>query len=173
MADTQAPVAPELLPLGTWTTNPRVSLATNLGSFVVELAPNAAIFSTVNFLAYVNTGFYKDLLFHRVIPGFVVQGGGFAKGLVYQSPFYAPIPLESNNGLSNRRGTLAMARSGNPNSATSQFYINVANNPDLDFSSAREPGYAVFGRVVQGMGVVDRIAGVRTGSRGGLDDLTV
>ena len=160
--DTTRPVPPELWPIGKWTTNPRVTMATTLGDVVYELQPNSATYSVVNFLAYVNTGFYKNLLFHRVVPGFVVQGGGFAHGLVHKSPFYDPIGLESNNGLSNLRGTLAMARTSSPDSATSQFFVNLAKNTNLNYTDANNPGYAVFGKVVLGMSVIDKIAKVAT-----------
>ena len=169
--DTVKPVAPELWPEGKWTTNPRVTMATTLGNVVFELQPNAAPYTVVNFLAYVNTGFYKNLIFHRVLPGFVVQGGGFGGGLVQKTSFYGPIALESDNGLKNVRGTLAMARTSNPNSATSQYYVNLAKNTDLDFTGSSNPGYAVFGKVVTGMSVIDKISKVETADRGGLSDV--
>ena len=169
--DTLKPVAPELWPEGKWTTNPRVTMATTLGTVVFELQPNAAPYTIVNFLAYVNTGFYQNLIFHRVIPGFVVQAGGFGGGLVQKSSFYGPIALESDNGLKNVRGTLAMARSTNPNSATSQFYVNLANNTGLNFKNASTPGYAVFGKVVAGMSVIDKISKIATAERGGMSDV--
>jgi len=172
MADTKPPAPPEALPLGTWTTDPRVTVTTSKGSFVVELEPNSAPVTSINFLAYVNTGFFNNLLFHRVIPGFVVQAGGFTSGLNRREPTYPPLPLESNTSLSNTRGTLAMARTTDPNSATSQFFVNLANNSaDLDYVSNSNPGYAVFGRVVSGMSVIDKIAQVATTSRGGFDDV--
>ena len=171
--DTTKPVAPELLPEGKWTTNPRVTMATSLGNVVFELLPNAAPFTVVNFLAYVNTGFYTNLLFHRVIPNFVVQGGGYFNGQVQKLPFYDPIGLESNNGLKNVRGTLAMARTDNPNSATSQFFVNLTNNIALNFTNLNNPGYAVFGKVIAGMSVIDNISKVATADRGGFTDVPV
>ena len=171
--DTTKPVPPELWPVGKWTTNPRVTMATSMGNVVVELLPNAAPATVLNFLAYTNTGFYKGLLFHRVIPGFVAQGGGFSSGQVQKLPFYDPIILESTNGLKNARGTLAMARSDNPNSATSQFFVNLVNNSDLNFQNANNPGYAVFGKIVTGMSVIDKIAKVETTDRGGFSDVPI
>ncbi len=168
--DTTKPVPPELWPAGKWTTSPRVTMSTSVGNVVYELAPNSAQYTVVNFLAYVNSGFYKNLVFHRVIPNFVVQGGGFTGNLVQKSPFYLPISLESDNGLKNVRGTIAMARTSDPNSATSQFFVNLANNTDLNFSSTND-GYAVFGKVVSGMSVIDKIAKVATGDRAGMNDV--
>ena len=169
--DISKPVAPELWPAGKWTTNPQVTMTTTLGNVVFELAPNSAQYTVVNFLAYVNTGYYKNLIFHRVIPGFVVQGGGITGGLAQKTPFYNPITLESNSGLLNNRGTIAMARTDDPHSATSQFFVNLAKNSDLNFKSASEPGYAVFGKVVTGMAVIDKMAKVATGDRGGQSDV--
>lgn len=145
----------------------QVRLSTTLGDIVVELDAARAPRTVENFLQYVREGHYDGTVFHRVIPGFMIQGGGFTAEL-RQKPTRAPIPLESRNGLSNLRGTLAMARTAVPDSATAQFFVNVADNLFLD--QARSPdrhGYAVFGRVVAGMDVVDRIVGVATGSRGG------
>ena len=173
MADTTPPVAPELWPLlsdGNWTTKPQVLLKTTKGDVQLQLEPNAAPYTVVNFLAYVNTGFYKDLLFHRVIPGFMVQGGGFKTGMLQKPTIYYPIALESDNGLSNVRGTIAMARTGDPNSATSQFFINVVDNKFLDHSTTND-GYAVFGKVTTGMAVVDSIVSVATQSVGSFDDV--
>ena len=118
-----------------------------------------------------NKGFYRDTLFHRVIPNFVVQGGGYTTGMVKKTEQSAPIELESNKGLSNVRGSLAMARTYLPNSATSEFYINLVNNVSLDYKNAANPGYAVFGKVVQGMDVVDAIAAEPTGVVGGFSDV--
>lgn len=147
---------------------PRVRMSTNLGEIVVELEPERAPVTVDNFLAYVRQGAFNDTLFHRVVSGFVIQGGGFNPSLqpIAQR---APIRNESNNGLSNRAGTIAMARTSNPNSATSQFYINLRDNPALDYHGGADPsgwGYAVFGRVIQGMDVVRKIGAVRTGPRG-------
>jgi peptidyl-prolyl cis-trans isomerase A (cyclophilin A) len=150
---------------------PQVALITAKGSITVELDPTLAPISTNNFLSFVNKGFYRDTLFHRVIPNFVVQGGGYTAGMVKKAEQSAPIELESNKGLSNVRGSLAMARTNLPNSATSEFYINLMNNVSLDYRNAANPGYAVFGKVVQGMDVVDAIAAEPTGVVGGFGDV--
>jgi len=150
---------------------PQVALITAKGSITVELDPTLAPISTNNFLSYVNKGFYRDTLFHRVIPNFVVQGGGYTKGLVKKTEQSAPIELESNKGLSNVRGSLAMARTNLPNSATSEFFINLVDNLSLDYKNAANPGYAVFGKVVQGMDVVDAIAAEPTGVVVGFSDV--
>ena len=173
MADTTPPVAPELWPLlsdGKWTTQPEVAIKTTKGDVQLQLNPGAAPYTVVNFLAYVNSGFYSNLLFHRVIPDFMVQGGGFKTGMVQKAPAYYPISLESNNGLSNLRGTVAMARTSDPNSATSQFFINVVDNKFLDYSSTNA-GYAVFGKVTAGMATVDSIVGVATQTVGGNENV--
>jgi cyclophilin family peptidyl-prolyl cis-trans isomerase len=166
-------VAPQVLASGTWLFNPQVTLKTSLGTIVVELYPNAAPVTVANHLAYVNAGFHDGLLFHRVMPGFVVQGGGFSPGLVQKAPSYAPIQLESNNGLSNDRGTLAMARTSVPESATSQFFINLVDNPGLNYASPSSPGYAVFGKVLGGLSVVDAIAAVATRTVGNFQNVPV
>jgi len=150
---------------------PQVALITGKGSMTLELDPNLAPLSTNNFLSYVNKGFYRGTLFHRVIPNFVVQGGGYTTGMVKQTGQVAPIELETNKGLSNVRGSLAMARTNLANSATSEFYINIADNLSLDYKNAASPGYAVFGKVVQGMEVVDAIAAEPTGVVGGFSDV--
>ena len=150
---------------------PQVALITAKGSITVELDPTLAPISTNNFLSYVNKGFYRDTLFHRVIPNFVVQGGGYTTGLVKKAEQSAPIELESNKGLSNVRGSLAMARTNLPNSATSEFYINLVNNVSLDYRNAANPGYAVFGKVVQGMDVIDAIAAESTDVVGSFSDV--
>ena len=137
---------------------PQVMLFTTKGNITLELEPTIAPVSVNNFLTYVSQGFYKGTLFHRVIPGFVVQAGGYSSGMVKKLGQAAPIALESNKGLSNVRGSLAMARTNVPNSATSEFYVNLVNNTSLDFKNAANPGYAVFGSVVQGMDIVDAIA---------------
>lgn len=139
--------------------SPQVSFVTNLGTVVFELDAAHAPITVANMLGYVTSGFYDGTLFHRVIPGFVVQGGGFTSGLAYKTPTYDPILLESDNGLSNLRGTVAMARTSVANSATSQFYVNLIDNTGLDYKSTASPGYAVFGEVVSGMSVIDAIAG--------------
>jgi len=158
--------------------NPQVTLVTNKGAITLELDPAKAPISSNNFLSYVGSGFYKDLLFHRVIAGFVVQGGGYTKGMLKRTASVGPIELESNKDLSNVRGTLAMARSNVPNSATSEFFINLVDNLSLDYKNAANPGYAVFGKVVQGMEVADAIAAQATGVRFGfadvpLEDITI
>ncbi len=153
--------------------DPQVTLVTSLGNVVLELNPAKAAATVDNFLRYVNDGFYAGLLFHRVVPTFVVQGGGFATGLIAKTPTYPAIKLESNQGLNNVRASLAMARTNEPNSATSQFYINVVDNPLLDYASATSPGYAVFGKVVDGLPVVDAIRVVPTSTRSGLANVPV
>ena len=150
---------------------PQVTLKTSLGDIVLELDPTKAPISALNFMQYVNTGFYANVIFHRVIPSFMIQGGGFTTGPTAKAPTYAPIKLESNNGLTNLRGTLAMARTNAADSATSQFYINVVDNPSLDYVSATQPGYAVFGKVVDGLPVVDAIAAVPTGAVNAMTDV--
>ena len=129
---------------------------------VLALDPERAPVTVANMLAYANSGFYDNTLFHRVISGFMVQGGGFTSGLVPKTPSYGAIELESNNGLSNLRGTIAMAQTGVADSATSQFFVNQVDNAALNYSSAASPGYAVFGTVVSGMAVIDSMAQVRT-----------
>jgi len=147
------------------TQQPHVLLTTSMGEVEVELYADKAPLSVANFLAYVDSGFYDGTQFHRVIPGFMVQGGGFNADM-QQKPTQAPINNEAQNGLHNRRGTLAMARTQVVNSATSQFFINHANNAFLDHSS-RDFGYAVFGKVVRGIEVVDKIAQVPTATIAG------
>lgn len=150
---------------------PQVKLATSAGDIVVELNLTAAPASVRNFLNYVQFGFYTDNLFHRVIAGFVIQTGGFTSGLVAKQPLFAAIALESNNGLSNVRGTLAMARTSDPNSATSQFFFNLVDNPFLDYQDAANPGYAVFGKIVQGLTVMDAIGAMATNTVNGQTDV--
>lgn len=144
--------------------NPRVLLNTSLGEIEIELDQEKAPISVRNFLEYVDSGFYDGTIFHRVIPGFMIQGGGF-DAQMRQKPTSAPIRNEADNGLRNERGTLAMARTQIRDSATSQFFINHSDNDFLNHG-ARDFGYAVFGKVVRGMGVVDQIAQVPTGNRG-------
>ena len=144
---------------------PRVTLVTSAGDITVELDAERAPKSVANFLQYVRAGHYNGTVFHRVIENFMIQGGGFTPDL-NQKPTRAPIPLESKNGLKNERGTIAMARTSDPNSATSQFFINVVDNPRLDFPSFDGHGYAVFGKVVAGMDVVDAIRKLPTVSSG-------
>jgi peptidyl-prolyl cis-trans isomerase A (cyclophilin A) len=144
---------------------PRVKLATTAGDIVLELNPAKAPRSVENFLQYVNERHYDGTVFHRVIDGFMIQGGGFDEQM-QQKPTRAPIPLEAGNGLKNERGTIAMARTPNPNSATAQFFINVADNAMLNAPQPDGHGYAVFGKVVGGMDVVDKIRTTATGNRG-------
>jgi cyclophilin family peptidyl-prolyl cis-trans isomerase len=141
--------------------HPRVTLDTTKGKIVIELYPDKAPKTVDNFLKYVKAGHYDGIVFHRVIAGFMIQGGGYeASGT--ERPTRPPIENESNNGLENARGTIAMARTSDPNSATSQFYISVVDNRSLNYSNGRW-GYAVFGKVVEGMDAVDAIAAVKTG----------
>lgn len=152
---------------------PQVKLQTNLGDVTVQLNPTAAPLTVNNFLAYVNTGFFNGTLFHRVMPGFVVQAGGYTTGPIFKTPSYAAIKLESTNGLSNARGTIGMARQQAPDSATSQFYFNLVDNTGLNYTSATTPGYAVFGTVTQGLSVLDQIAAVPTASVGDMGNVPV
>jgi peptidyl-prolyl cis-trans isomerase B (cyclophilin B) len=148
-------------------TNPRVLISTSHGDITLELDSVKAPASTSNFLAYVASGFFDGTIFHRVIPGFMIQGGGFNADMS-QKPTNCSISNEAANGLKNDRGTIAMARTSNPHSATSQFFVNLTNNNFLNHTAetAQGWGYAVFGRVVEGMEVVDAIAQVPTGSHG-------
>src|SRR5262245_27245140 len=150
---------------------PQVSFATTRGEIVIELFTAQAPITTANFLKYVDAGFYDGLIFHRVIDGFVVQAGGFDKTMSLR-PTNAPIKNEAGNGVKNTRGTLSMARTNDPDSADSQFFINLVDNASLD-RRAGSPGYAVFGKVVKGMDVVDAIAKVPTGSVAGMYDVTM
>lgn len=143
--------------------NPQVALETSKGRIVLELDAATAPLSVSNFLAYVDSGFYSGTVFHRVIPGFMIQGGGFDAELV-KRPVESPVQNEAKNGLKNVRGTIAMARTSRPHSATSQFFINTVDNDKLDYPNPDGWGYAVFGRVIEGMDVVDAISGVATGS---------
>jgi peptidyl-prolyl cis-trans isomerase B (cyclophilin B) len=149
-----------------------VKMETSAGSLRIELDDEKAPASVANFLAYVKAGHYNGTVFHRVIKGFMVQGGGFEPGMK-QKPTEAAIKNEANNGLKNKKYTLAMARTNDPHSATAQFFINCTDNAFLDFraENASGWGYAVFGRVVEGMEVVDAIEGVRTGRKGFHDDV--
>lgn len=143
------------------TFNPSVKISTTKGDIVVELYADQAPVSVKNFLQYVDSGFYSDTLFHRVIKNFMIQGGGYTLDMMRKPPG-EPIKNEADNRLSNRRGTIAMARTNVVDSATSQFFINHKDNKNLDYKGPRSFGYAVFGRVVNGMDVVDRIARVAT-----------
>lgn len=146
---------------------PRVKLATSAGDIVLELQAAKAPKSVENFLAYVKKGHYNGTIFHRVIPGFMIQGGGFDKAMA-QKPTEKPIENEATNGLKNDKYTVAMARTPHPHSASAQFFINVNDNAFLNHSAPTQQGwgYAVFGRVVEGQDVVDKIAGVPTGNQG-------
>ncbi|OIO55961.1 MAG: cyclophilin [Proteobacteria bacterium CG1_02_64_396] len=149
-------------------------MTTNLGTIKIALDADKAPKTVANFLAYVDSGFFDGKIFHRVIPGFMVQGGGFDADM-NQPPTKAPIANEADNGLKNDRGTLAMARTSDPNSATAQFFINLVDNSFLNFKSKTPNGwgYCVFGKVVEGMDVVDQIAKVRTTSKRGHGDVPV
>ena len=149
-----------------------VKIATNFGAITLELNDKAAPATVANFLQYVKDGHYDGTIFHRVIDGFMIQGGGFTADMD-QKPTRAPIKNEADNGLKNETYTVAMARTPNPDSATSQFFINVANNGFLDFRepSAQGYGYCVFGKVVEGQDVVDSMRKVRTGMRAGHQDV--
>lgn len=146
-----------------------VRFETNHGAFTIEFFTDKAPVTVANFLQYVDDGHFDGTLFHRVIPGFVIQGGGFATGMK-QKKTRAPIENEATNGMKNLRGTLSMARTNDINSATSQFFVNLKDNDFLDHSS-RSYGYAVFGRVTDGMDVIDKIAAVSTSSRMGHQDV--
>jgi len=154
--------------------NPRVAMKTSEGTIVLELMEDKAPVTVKNFLDYAKSGFYEGTLFHRVIKGFMIQGGGFSAGMEPKET-EPPIANEADNGLENKRGTIAMARTRDPHSATSQFFINLEDNAFLDFKARTDKGwgYAVFGRVVQGMDVVDRIAAVTTGTAGRYRDVPV
>lgn len=147
----------------------KVRLETNLGNIVIQLNAEKAPETVSNFLAYVAADYYDGLIFHRVINGFMIQGGGFNSDMA-KRPTHAPIRNESDNGLSNRIGTISMARTGAPHSATAQFFINVNNNSNLDYAPGRW-GYAVFGQVVEGMNVVNQIKQAGTTSHNGYRDV--
>lgn len=151
---------------------PMIRMQTNYGTIVLELDAQKAPKTVANFLAYAKNGHYDGTLFHRVIVGFMIQGGGFVPGMT-QKPTQAPVENEAVNGLRNNRGTVAMARTNDPHSATSQFFINLADNDFLNFTSPtpRGWGYCVFGRVTDGLEVVDKIKAVATGTRGGHQDV--
>jgi cyclophilin family peptidyl-prolyl cis-trans isomerase len=150
----------------------KVVIATNLGDITVLLYEKESPISVKNFLAYADTGFYGGLVFHRVIPGFMIQGGGFTKNMMKRQPVFPPIKNESDNRVKNERGTIAMARTQDPHSATSQFFINVVDNASLDIS-AQGWGYAVFGKVIEGMEIVDKIAATKTQTLGAFRDVPV
>jgi len=152
---------------------PTVVLTTSSGVIVAALDPAAAPNTVDNFLVYVQSGSYINSLFHRVIPNFVIQGGGFTSGLVPLAGLRSPIAIESKNGLQNLRGSLAMARTSDPNSATSQFYFNLVDNPSLNYVSDLSPGYTVFGKIIQGLDVMDAIGTVPTTTVNGQADVPV
>lgn len=151
---------------------PQVIMETSMGTIVLELNKQKAPKTVENFLDYVRDDFYEGTVFHRVIDGFMIQGGGFTRDF-QQKPTRAPIPNEAANGLKNTRGTIAMARTADPHSATAQFFINVTDNPSLNHPNPDGWGYTVFGRVVEGMDVVDAIARVPTTSRQGHQNVPV
>jgi len=150
--------------------NPHVTLDTSMGKIVLELYPDKAPKTVANFLGYVKSHQYDGEIFHRVIPNFMAQAGGFTPDM-QEKPTKAPIQNESNNGLSNERGTIAMARTSDPDSASAQFFINVKDNKGLDYP--KNGGYAVFGKVTEGMDVVDKIVGVQTTTKGPYGDVPV
>jgi peptidyl-prolyl cis-trans isomerase B (cyclophilin B) len=153
-------------------TQTKVKLTTTLGEIIIQLNTEKAPLSSANFLTYVNEGFYNGTIFHRVIPDFMAQGGGFDTSF-NQKAVHAPIKNEANNGLTNTRGTLAMARTNDPNSATAQFFINYKDNTFLNHTSQTSSGwgYAVFGEVIEGMDIVDAMAKQPTSNRGGHQDV--
>ncbi len=154
--------------------NPKVVLETSKGQIVIELYLQKAPETVVNFLDYVDAKFYDGTLFHRVIPNFMIQGGGFTSDMK-RKPGKGPIKNEADRGLKNDRGTIAMARTGDPHSATAQFFINSANNDFLDHKNKTQQGwgYAAFGKVIEGMDVIDAISAVKTTKRGGFRDVPV
>jgi cyclophilin family peptidyl-prolyl cis-trans isomerase len=157
--------AAAIVPAGALAADPQVDLRTNLGTIRLELYPAKAPKTVENFLQYVKDGHYNSTVFHRVIPGFMVQGGGMTADM-NQKRTRASVPIESKNGLKNDIGTVAMARTNDPNSATAQFFINVKNNDFLNYPGQDGYGYTVFGKVVSGMDVVNKIAKVPTGAGG-------
>jgi len=159
-----------LFSTGAFAANPQVELKTSLGAITLELYPDKAPKTVENFLGYVKSGHYNGTIFHRVIAGFMIQGGGFDTDF-NEKPTGAPIINEATNGLKNDRYTIAMARTGDPNSATAQFFINVVDNAGLDYPRPDGFGYAVFGKVIKGMDVVDKIAAVATGPRPPFSDV--
>lgn len=149
-----------------------VKLQTTLGDIVIELNEESAPVTTRNFLRYAEEGFYNGTIFHRVIPDFMIQGGGYTKEFARKKT-HPPIVNEADNGLKNDRGTVAMARTGDPDSATAQFFINHTNNDFLNYIDNGNPGYAVFGKVIEGIETVDKIAAVNTAGQKGMDDVPV
>ena len=151
--------------------NPQVKMSTNFGDLWIELNPDAAPVTVDNFLKYVNANFYNATVFHRLIPQFVIQGGWLNSEMFEKPGASGSIVLESNSGLKNTRGSIAMARGSNPNSATTQFYFNLVDNPKLDYQNEGSPGYAVFGKIVNGLGVLDIMTQISTASLYGLDNV--
>lgn len=149
-----------------------VKLETSMGNIVIELNEQAAPVTVKNFFAYVEDGFFDGKIFHRIIRDFMIQGGGFTAEMK-QSQTRDPIINEANNGLKNDRGTIAMARTNDPDSATAQFFINHKNNDFLNYAGKSNPGYAVFGKTIEGMDVVDAIASVQTTTQAGMSDIPV
>ena len=150
----------------------QVTIKTNHGSLVIELNEKAAPITVKNFESYVNKGFYNATIFHRVIDGFMIQGGGFTKDMS-EKKTDAPIKNEADNGLKNKKYTIAMARTSIPDSATSQFFINVKNNDFLDYTGQSNPGYSVFGKVIEGKDVVDKIGKLKTRVKNGMGDVPI
>jgi peptidyl-prolyl cis-trans isomerase A (cyclophilin A) len=146
-----------------------IRFETSLGDFTVELFEKDAPLSVANFLSYIDAGFFDGTIFHRIVPGFVIQGGGFTEDMS-QKKTQSPVKNEADNGLKNKRGTLSMARTSDINSATSQFFVNLKDNEFLDHSRGNF-GYAVFAQVTEGMDVIDKIAAVKTGRRRGFEDV--
>ncbi len=166
-----APIYPQEIPTAEEELATMLRLTTNHGEILIELLPEQAPESVATIAAYAAEGQYDGNIFHRVIPGFMIQGGGFTDKMMEVAVTKPLIQNESNNGLSNTRGTVALARRNDPHSASRQFFINLGNNDNLDFQAPNGWGYAVFGKVVEGMGVVDSIAKVRTGRHGGHGDV--
>ncbi len=157
----------------TMSANPVIKIETSKGTMMLELDAEKAPSTAANFVAYVESGFYDGLIFHRVIPNFMVQGGGMNPDMSEKADKRSPIKNEANNGLKNDRGTVAMARTGDPHSASSQFFINLKDNDFLNFTSESQAGwgYAVFGKITEGLDVIDEIAKVKTGNHGGHGDV--
>jgi len=152
--------------------NVQFLINTSKGNIVIETYPEKAPITVKNFESYVNKGFYNDTIFHRVIDGFMIQGGGFTKDMS-QKQTDAPIKIESDNGLKNKKYTIAMARTSIPDSATSQFFINVKNNDFLDYAGQSNPGYCVFGKVIEGQDVIDKIGKLKTRVKNGMGDVPI
>jgi cyclophilin family peptidyl-prolyl cis-trans isomerase len=174
-SDITVPAAPKLVTTSSFvfSVNPQITIQTTMGTIVVQLNPTAAPITVANMLAYADQSFYDGTLFHRVIPNFMAQGGGFTSGMNQKSPTYGPIVLESANGLLNTRGTIAMARTSEANSATSQFFINQVDNAFLNYTNAANPGYAVFGQVLSGLSVIDAMVQVATTTVNGNQNVPV